>query len=89
MHNQSESDIDFSIYTTVCNNGDTQWRLAVDTDPEIGTYHVINYKTKEWETFFTLYEVKKRIESMREGFANDFTKVATYEPDYFDDDGWE
>lgn len=89
MKIQSERDVDFTIYTTVFNNGNTEWRKVVDSDPEIGTYHVMNYHTCEWETFFTLLEAHNRVEKLKELFSNDFSKVATYEPDYFDDEGWE
>lgn len=89
MKIQSEQDVDFTIYTTVFNNGGTEWRKSVDSDPEIGTYHVMNYDTCDWETFFTFTEAKNRVEKLKVSFTYDFTKVATYVPDYFDDDGWE
>lgn len=89
MKIQSEQDVDFTIYTTIFDNGITEWRKAVDSDPDIGLYHVMNYDTCEWETFFALAEARTRVEKLKGLFVHDFSKVATYEPYYFDDDGWE
>ena len=90
MKTEYESDIDLTIYTTVCTNGDTQWRKAIDDDPSEGLYHICNYNTGLWETYFTYDEAKSAADRLKvHHIESDFSRVLPYLPNFFDDEFWE
>lgn len=89
MSTHHEHDIIFEIYTTVNTVEGTEWRKVADTDPEIGIYHIINHETCQWETYFTLTEVKSRLDNMKNNYYTTNFKRVLLEFEEFDDQFWE